>query len=146
MVPPAIKNRILELLGVAEYGNRAFDAIMTRVPSPPVTLGNVDALISDLHVIEMKTTRKVIADGSLAGYWFGATEREFELAARLPEQHLFAFVVLSAVNVYERPFFVLLTLAQLQRILGKRIQFQINLTKEKPEREFESFGVWPDFS
>jgi hypothetical protein len=144
VVAPAIKNRILEAFGVAEYSNRAFDAIMTRIPSPPVTLESVESRISDLHIIEMKTTRKVIADRSLGGYWFGATEREFELAARLPGHHLFAFVVLSPVNVYGRPFFVLLTLAQLEkRILGKRIQFQINLTKVKPDEPFEAYGMWP---
>ena len=145
VVTPAIKNRILEVLGVAEYSNRAFDAIMTRVPVPPVTLQSVEPLIPDLHVIEMKTTRKAIRDRSLGGFWFGATQREFELAARLPERHLFAFVVLSSENVFARPFFVLLTLAQLERrILGKRIQFQINLAKEPPEEEYEAYGIWPE--
>jgi hypothetical protein len=145
VVTPAIKNRILEVLEVAEYSNRSFDAIMTRVPVPPVTRQSIDELIPDLFLIEMKTTRKPIRDKALAGFWFGATEREFELAARLPDRHLFAFVVLNSLNVYERPFFVLLTLAQLERrILGKRIQFQINLATQSPSEAYEAYGIWPD--
>ena len=67
------------------------------------------------------------------------------MAARLPDRHLFAFVVLSSDNIYARPFFVLLTLSQLeQRILGKRIQFQMNLAKEPPGQKFEAYGMWPE--
>jgi hypothetical protein len=79
----------------------------------------------------MKTTRKPIRNEALSGFFFGATEREYEMAAALGDRYLFAFVVLSSVNDYERPFAVLLSLEEVEaRTRSKRIQFQVNFRSD----------------
>ena len=62
----------------------------------------------------MKTTRKPIRNEALSGFFFGATQREYDMAAALGDQYLFAFVVLNSENDYERPFAVLLSLEEVE--------------------------------
>ena len=103
---------------------------------------SIDSVIDDIFLIEMKTTRAAIVDEQLAGFFFGATAREFELAERLPERYLFAFVVLDETSSQGRSFVVLLTLAQLEaQILRRRVQFQVDL-KRVFESPLESSGTW----
>ena len=53
------------------------------------------------------------------------------MAAALGDRYLFAFVVLSSVNDYERPFAVLLSLEEVEaRTRSKRIQFQVNFRSD----------------
>ena len=115
---------------------------MTREPISAITMDSLDAVIDDIFLIEMKTTRASIADEQLAGFFFGATAREFDLAERLPDRYLFAFVVLDETNSKGRSFVVLLTLAQLEaRILRRRVQFQVDL-KKAFDSPVESSGTW----
>jgi hypothetical protein len=128
----ALKQRLLDYLGVGQFGSRAFDAVMTESPSESVTSSNLDVLLPSLVIVEMKTTQKPITDERLNGFFFGATDREFQLAASIPGRHRWAFVVLNSANRFGRPFFVLLTHQQLEaRIRVKRIQFQVNLAWEE---------------
>ena len=124
----ATKRRILELIGRTEaFGTQTFDAVMTSRPSPPVTPVNIDGLFPTLRLVEMKTTKKPIQNDSLHGFFFGATEREYDMARTLGERYLFAFIVLNAANEYGRPFAVLLTLDEVERRTRKRrVQFQVN--------------------
>lgn len=79
----------------------------------------------------MKTTKKPIKDENLNGFFFGATEREYAMARALGDKYVFAFVVLNSVNVHNRPFFILLTLDQVeQRTRAKRIQYQVNFRSD----------------
>jgi hypothetical protein len=123
------KRRILELVGKSEsFGTQTFDAIMTPEPSPPISLANVDGYFADLRFIEMKTTKKPIQDEALRGFFFGATEREYEMARILGPRYLLAFVILNSLNSYNRPFAVLLTLNEVQRrTRARRVQYQVNL-------------------
>ena len=83
-------------------------------------------------LVEMKTTKKPIKDATLAGFFFGATQREYDLAAKLGDRFRFAFVVLNSANIYGKPFAVLLTLQELEhRTRTKRIQYQVNLWSAK---------------
>jgi hypothetical protein len=125
----ATKRRILELIGASEkFGAQTFDAVMTPKPAPPITVESVVGLFADLHLIEMKTTMKPIQDDSLHGFFFGATEREYDMARTLGDRYLFAFVVLNSFNAYKRPFAVLLTLDEVERrTMNKRLQYQVNL-------------------
>jgi hypothetical protein len=78
----------------------------------------------------MKTTRKPIQNSRLEGFFFGVTESEMNLAARLGDRYLFAFVVLNDANKYGTQFFTLLTVEQLnERIHSKRTQFQVTLAR-----------------
>jgi hypothetical protein len=126
------KRRILELIGrPGAFGTQSFDAVMTPEPAAPITLDSVDPVFPTLRLIEMKTTRKPIQNEWLNGFFFGATEREYEMARTLGKRYLFAFVVLSSANVYERPFAVLLTLDEVERRTRKRrVQYQVNFRSD----------------
>src|SRR5262245_40248670 len=128
----ATKRRILELIGKSEgFGTQTFDAVMTPIAEPPITVENVDGLFPDLRLIEMKTTRKPIQNASLNGFFFGATEREYEMARTLGERYLFAFIVLNSANEYLQPFAVLLTLDEVERRTRKRrTQYQVNFRSD----------------
>jgi len=120
----ATKRRIVELTEVrGSFGPQTFDAVMTNKPQAPITLANVDEMYPRLRLIEMKTTRKPIRNAQLNGFFFGATEREYEMATVLGDRYLFAFVVLNSNNEYGRPFAVLLPLSEVERrTRSRRIQ------------------------
>jgi len=134
------KRRILDLIGKSDrFGIQTFDAVMTPERVEPIDVGNVDVLFPSLTLIEMKTTRGLrrnIRDEHLEGFFFGATEREYDMARTLGERYLFAFVVLSTANDYGRPFAVLLTLDEVERrTRSRRIQYQVNF-----KTDFEEAG------
>jgi hypothetical protein len=128
----ATKRRILALIGKTDaFGIQTFDAVMTPEPADPITVGSVEAAFPSLRLIEMKTTRKAIQNESLNGFFFGATEREYEMARTLGNRYMFAFVVLSSANEYGRPFAVLLTLEEVERrTRQRRIQYQVNFQSD----------------
>ena len=120
------RKRILALLQAEQFSHRAFDLVQTDVPIPALTLGNVDEFIDNITLVEVKATKKAIADENLHGFFFGATDNEYRLAARLENRFKFAFVVLAPKDD-RPPFFVLLTLAEVEaRTRTKRIQYQVN--------------------
>ena len=83
--------------------------------------------------VEMKTTRASIKNAAPNSFFFGATDNEFQMAKALKANYVFAFVVLNNDNDYGRPFFVLLTLEQLQaRTRTSRVQYQINFRSNMP--------------
>jgi hypothetical protein len=128
----ATKRRVLDLIGKTEaFGIQTFDAVMTPEPMPPISSENVDGLFPELRLIEMKTTRKPIRNESLLGFFFGATEREYDMARTLGDRYLFAFIVLNDVNDYRKPFAVLLPLDEVERRTQKRrIQYQVNFRSD----------------
>lgn len=129
-----IKKKILKGLYVSgAFKPQAFDAVMTPEPMDPLTEENITEHLSTLRLVEMKTTRAAIQDAALNKFFFGATDSEFQVAKALKDRYVFAFVVLNSDNTYGRPFFILLTLEQLQaRIRTSRIQYQINFRSDMP--------------
>lgn len=128
LVDVSTKRRILELVGIeGAFGIQTFDAVVTDAPVEQIHQGNVETHFPHLRLVEMKTTRKPIHDAALNGFFFGATQREYDMAAALQARYLFAFVVLNSANVYGRPFAVLLSLQEVEaRTHSKRVQFQVN--------------------
>jgi hypothetical protein len=126
------KRRILEQIGIeGAFGIQTFDAIMTEVPQPPISLENVDHYVDGMRLIEMKTTRKPIVSAELRNFFFGATEREYAMAKALGDRYLFAFIVLNDANQYGRPFAALLSLTEVERrTRARRIQFQVNFRSD----------------
>ena len=129
------KKAILKRLGLGDtklYGPQSFDAIMLPQAEPMVDEATLPLYLDQIILVEMKTTKKPIKDASLAGFFFGATQREYDLAAKLGDRFRFAFVVLNSANIYGKPFAVLLTLSELEhRTRAKRIQYQVNLWNAK---------------
>jgi hypothetical protein len=73
--------------------------------------------------VELKTTKKKLPNLP-KGFFFGATQSEFEIAEKLGDKYKFCFVSLHE----ETKGYVLITLEKLNKIIRtKRIQFQINL-------------------
>jgi predicted LPLAT superfamily acyltransferase len=142
------KKRILELLMVSgAFKPQTFDAVMTTSPSPPLTVDNIEEHLESLTLVEMKTTRAPIRNAALNSFFFGATDNEFQMAKALKSKYVFAFVVINDTNDYGRPFFVLLTLEQLQaRTRTSRIQYQINFRSDMPDEDpaLPNTGVGPD--
>lgn len=142
------KKRILELMMVSgAFKPQTFDAVMTKVPAPPLTLANVEEYIDSLTLVEMKTTRAPIRNVALNSFFFGATDNEFQMAKALKSRYVFAFVVINDQNDYGGPFFVLLTLEQLQaRTRTSRIQYQINFRSDMPAEDLAlpHSGLGPD--
>jgi hypothetical protein len=126
-----IKKEILGYLGIGPgegYGPRSFDLVMTDMPVEAITSDTIPKLVDMIRLVELKTTRKAIRDEHLGGFFYGATENEYRLAARLGERFLFAFVVLNSQNRFGRPFAALRTLAQIEaQTKNKRTQFQVTL-------------------
>ncbi|MDA2566999.1 hypothetical protein PDQ34_24015 [Bacillus cereus] len=117
------RKRILEKLNIlSKKYNRAFDLIYVESERIQDGRVNIDDL-SGITLIELKTTKKEVPNNPL-GFFFGATENEFELARLLGNQYKFCFVCLH-LNC---PSYKLLNLDELNEIIQrKRIQYQINL-------------------
>lgn len=139
------KKAILKALGLGDtkfYGPQSFDAIMLPQPTELIDETTLPRHLEEIVLIEMKTTKKPIKDAALAGFFFGATQREYDLATKLAEKFRFAFVVLNSANAYGKPFAVLLTLKELElRTRNKRIQYQVNLWNAKDAKGTESSFV-----
>lgn len=91
---------------------------------PNTDVANIlDLPVTELTLIELKTTQKKLINNP-DGFFFGATENEFNLAQTLGMRYMFCFISLHA----ESAKYICLTLDELEpRIKTKRIQYQINL-------------------
>lgn len=114
------RKRILQILNLPVTFSRAFDLVL--FPAPYAGEIN-DITLADTKLVELKTTKKPLPNNP-DGFFFGATENEFDLARRLGDRYRFCFVSLHE----ESKGYALLTLEELEgRIKTKRIQYQINL-------------------
>jgi hypothetical protein len=118
------RKHILDLLGQPHSFSRAFDMIyIPRYEGAFVTEETIDTHIDEITLIELKVTRKFLPE-SPKGFFFGATENEFEFGRRLTDKFSFCFVCLNPLSESA----ILLTVADLERIIRtRRIQYQINL-------------------
>lgn len=113
---------IMEMLEIGKKHARAFDLII--IPGHT----NLEEVIrhnrvDDIVLIELKTTKKKLLNLP-KGFFFGATESEFELAKQLNDRYKFCFVSLHPESLG----FALLTLEELSQLIKtKRIQYQINI-------------------
>lgn len=129
------KKRIVKAFdGEGRFGTHTFDLIMKPLSLPPVDSTNVESLLPQLTLVEMKATRKAIQGPELNKFFFGATENERRMAEQLGHQYLFAFVVLSTENQFRRPFARLLTLAEVAARTSRwRTQFQVSFKSDLHE-------------
>lgn len=118
----ASRKRVLEILGLPSRFARAFDLV--RVPGHVNSESEIALLDSDhITLVELKTTQKYLPNCP-TGFFFGATQSEFELAERLGDAYQFCFVCLHAESRGHH----LLTLSELEPMIrAKRVQYQINL-------------------
>ena len=140
------KAKILRALHPAagDFTQQTFDLVMTSTAVEPITEDNAEGLIGDIRVVEVKATRKPIRNMALNGFFFGSTERQYVLARALGDRHRYAFVVMNSDNDYERPFFVLLTLADVEeKTRSKRLQYQVNFRTDMQPTGYAQEGPFP---
>ena len=119
------RKSILELLSLpVKKFHRTFDAIrVVGCDIAPTVLTDVQA--QDIQLIELKTPRKFLPQLPL-GFFFGATENEFELARLLRQQYQFRFVSLHEKS-HGHSF---LSLEELDTLThNRRIQYQIQFKR-----------------
>lgn len=79
--------------------------------------------LDEIYLVELKTTRKYLPENP-KGFFFGATQNEFDFGERLGDKYRFCFVCLHP----DSPSYAMLSVPELEAIMRtKRIQYQINL-------------------
>ncbi|MBX7061017.1 MAG: hypothetical protein K1X52_05110 [Pyrinomonadaceae bacterium] len=118
------RRRILELLEQPKNFSRSFDMVLIpRLAGAELTLGAIETHIGELTLIELKCTRTFLPNNP-KGFFFGATQNEFDFGERLGDKFRFCFVCLNP----ESPSHATLTVPELEtKIRTRRIQYQINL-------------------
>lgn len=116
------RKEIVKKLGIDTSYSRTFDLIQIDGHTNQENI--IEITDSDeITLVEIKSTMKKLPNNPY-GFFFGATENEFKLAAKLGKNFKFCFVSLNA----ESTNYVLLDLEELEPyIKNKRTQFQINL-------------------
>jgi hypothetical protein len=142
VISTVAKQAVLDELGVeGSFGPQTFDAVMTSEPVESLSVDNVADHVEALTLLEMKTTKKPIKNANLNGFFFGATEREYELATHLGDRYRFAFVVLSENNDYGQFFAVLIPLREVaRRTRARRVQYQVNFKTDITDLSLERQG------
>lgn len=116
------RKEIMELLSIDKKHKKAFDLVL--IPGHT----NLESVIElkqtdDITLVELKTTKKKLPNNP-TGFFFGATQSEFDLATKLGDKYKFCFVSLHPESLSYK----LMTLEELNKIIRtKRIQYQINL-------------------
>lgn len=130
----AVKRRILELFALpadGEWTDQTFDLIVTAPGTPPLTDANIADFIDRVALVEVKATKKAIRNTALNGFFFGTTDRQYQLARAAGDRYWYAFIVLNAHNDYGHPFYVLLPLAEVERrTQSKRLQYQVSFRRD----------------
>ena len=119
-----IKKELLDLLKIDRRYLQSFDLIyLPDMVDKTVNSKFLKTYLEDIIFVELKTTKKYLPENP-KGFFFGATENEFNFGKLLKDRFLFCFVTLNK----KAPSFVLLSIDELNKIIrNKRVQYQINL-------------------
>lgn len=115
----AERKEVLRLLELSKSFSRAFDLVYM-----PEGKDNILVLKpEDLVLVELKTTKKKLVNLPY-GFFFGATDNEFQLARKLGDKYKFCFISLHP----ESAQYSLQSLEELEKLIRvRRLQYQINL-------------------
>lgn len=116
------RKAVMELLGINKRYSRAFDLILIPNHTNLENLITLDKA-TEITLVELKTTKKKLVNNP-RGFFFGATENEFNLAKTFEKNFKFCFVSLHP----ESKGYKLLSLKEMTDLIKtKRVQYQINL-------------------
>jgi hypothetical protein len=120
----ATKKELLDLLEIEHRYLQAFDLIyISDMVGKEVNSSFLQTYLEDIILVELKTTKKYLPENP-KGFFFGATENEFNFGKILGDRFRFCFVSLNEKG----SSYSLQTLEELEaRIKNRRIQYQINL-------------------
>jgi hypothetical protein len=118
------RKRILELLDQPKNFSRSFDMVhIPRLAGSQLSLETIETHIDEVTLIELKCTRASLPNNP-KGFFFGATQNEFDFGERLGNKFRFCFVCLNPQSLSH----ALLSVPELEQIIRtRRIQYQINL-------------------
>lgn len=118
------KKELLDRLQISHKFLQSFDLIFVpELVGQTVNKEFIEIYLEDILIVELKTTKKYLPKNP-KGFFFGATENEFNFGKLLGDRFRFCFVCLNAKSLS----YVMLTIEELEKIIrNKRIQFQINL-------------------
>lgn len=117
------RRHVLEVFGLDKKFSRAFDLVWVKGRKREDDKQAVLAQTDDVVFIELKTTKKRLLKHP-AGFFFGATENEFNFAKALGDRFKFCFLCLHPESTRH----VLLSAKELEPLIKtRRIQYQINL-------------------
>jgi hypothetical protein len=118
------KKELLDLLNIEHRFLQAFDLIyVPEMVGKIADAGFIQTYLEDIILVELKTTKKYLPENP-KGFFFGATENEFNFGKILGSRFRFCFVSLNEKG----SSYAFLTLGELEeRIKNRRIQYQINL-------------------
>jgi hypothetical protein len=118
------KKQLLDLLKIEHRFLQAFDLIyIPEMVGKEINSDFLETYLEDIILVELKTTKKYLPENP-KGFFFGATENEFNFGKILGDRFRFCFVSMNEKG----SSFALLTIEELEsRIKNKRIQYQINL-------------------
>jgi hypothetical protein len=120
----ATKKELLDLLKIEHRFLQVFDLIYVQdMLGKEVNTNFIETYLEDIILVELKTTKKYLPENT-KGFFFGATENEFNFGKILGDRFRFCFVSINEKG----SSFSMQTLEELEdRIKNRRIQFQINL-------------------
>lgn len=118
------RKRILELLDQPKNFSRSFDMVLIpKFADSVLSIEAIETHIEEVTLVELKCTRAFLPNNP-KGFFFGATQNEFEFGERLGDKYRFCFVCLNPAS----PSYAMLSVPELEAIMRtKRIQYQINL-------------------
>lgn len=120
----ATKKELLDLLKIEYRFLQAFDLIyIPGMVGKEVNSNFLQTYLEDIILVELKTTKKYLPENP-KGFFFGATENEFNFGEILGDRFRFCFV---SMNEKGSSFALQTTKELSERIKTKRIQYQINL-------------------
>ena len=119
-----IKKQLLDLLKIEHRFLQAFDLIyIPDMVGKEIDSDILETYLEDIILVELKTTKKYLPENP-KGFFFGATENEFNFGKILGDRFRFCFFSMNEKG----SSFALLTIKELEaKIKNKRIQYQINL-------------------
>lgn len=123
-IDSATKKELLDLLKIEHRFLQAFDLIyVPDMVGKEINSTFLQTYLEDIILVELKTTKKYLPENP-KGFFFGATENEFNFGKILGDRFRFCFVSMNEKG----SSFALQTIEELElRIKNRRIQFQINL-------------------
>jgi len=118
------KKELLDLLKISHKFLQAFDLIYVPEKIDKIVDDKfIHTYLEDIILVELKTTKKHLPENP-KGFFFGATENEFNFGNMLGDRFRFCFVCLNEKS----QSYALVTIEELEKkIKNKRIQYQINL-------------------
>ncbi len=119
-----MKKELLDKVNIPYNYLQSFDLIyIPKLKGVIFEKDFIETHLDEIIFVELKTTKKYLPDNP-KGFFFGATENEFNFGELLGDSFRFCFVCLNEKS----PSYAMLTVKELEKIIrNKRIQFQINL-------------------